>query len=192
MKLGIDIDGVLADFTTGFQVLTMRTTSKKLPPPTSWDYMREVLSPSEMTFLWDRIKTTQFWHNLMPLPEASKLLKVFVPFLEANTDNEVYFITSRPGQRAKLQSEQWLREYTKLTNPTVCMIPVEDYACKGHIAKGLGLDLFIDDNIQATEAVITYGPAKCNVYLIDQPWNQTSQLRRATQNYIAEILYATI
>jgi uncharacterized HAD superfamily protein len=67
---------------------------------------------------------------------------------------------------AKYYSEIWLGAHG-MQNPTV--IISND---KGPIAKGLNLDIFIDDKPENIIDVVTAAP-KCKCYIINKPYNQT-------------------
>ena len=78
---------------------------------------------------------------------------------------EVFFVTSRPGLRAKLQTERWLLYTMDFACPTVIVSRQ-----KGLVAAALGIDLIVDDKPEnVREVMLAAGSIGA---LFDQPWNQ--------------------
>lgn len=111
MRIGLDVDGVFADFVLGFtKVLNEITDSEFMPYST--DEQKEWrfdVSSSTYDFAWDVIgQRMNWWMTLEPL--ISDMDKVAVNYLIHN--NDVYFITSRKslkrGLSAQMQTEYWL------------------------------------------------------------------------------------
>jgi 5'(3')-deoxyribonucleotidase len=188
MRIGIDMDGVLADFVTSHIQAIKKITGKELPPlsdtyPDVWDYDKAAgVTSEERNQVWEYIKASGFQAKLLPLPGAVEAIERLNA--AAYGGHHVYFITSRTGSLAKMHSEQWLR-WHGMDNPTVLIAHN-----KGPVALGLELEVFIDDRPENNEDVIntltgrnTSQPGAeraltCRVYLPDQPWN-----RWATQAY---------
>lgn len=170
MRIGCDIDGVLADFNTAFIDLIKRQTGIQFPRPSStypdtWNYHRPLVAKFQEDALWEHIKTTGFWGQLHALPGAVEALTMLD---KVRRDHDIYFITSRPGNRAKWLSEQWL-SWHGFFQATV-LIADE----KGPVAKGLMLDIFVDDK---PENIVDVAEArkKTRCYLINRPYNQMLQ-----------------
>jgi uncharacterized HAD superfamily protein len=169
MRIGIDVDGVLAAFNEAFIELIKHELNIELPPvsgtyPDVWSYhRRDGVSAKQDQQLWNVIKTTPFWstlHAMAGAPDAVRRLNAL-----ANMGNDVYFITSRPGALAKYYTEFWLRGHGMM-NPTV-LIAID----KGPIAEALNLNVFIDDKIENIKEVLMCAPwVKC--YIVDAPYNQ--------------------
>lgn len=154
LRIGLDIDGCLADFNSAYRQTLLDVSGRPLIPegfqPPLWDYAPFYgYTPEEDKRAWDRIKTnTRFWQTLQPLPGAEDLLEL------ANVVNgDVYFLTNRPGTTAKRQTETWLRFYG-LWEPTVLIAPGN----KGKIAEGLQLTDLIDDRPENCFAVAYESP----------------------------------
>lgn len=191
LRLGLDIDGCLADFNTGFIALIKQMTGIQLPVvsstyPDVWNYHRAGgVTKEQDAVLWAKIKFSSFWQDLPALPGTAAALRNLANWRTAG--HEIYFITSRPGQLAKYQTEEWLK-VIGFSIPTVLIADSE--AAKGDLARGLNLDAFIDDKPENCAAVLNatrYGlhctPGEnpivtdwaypCAVYLFDAPYNQT-------------------
>ena len=139
MKIGIDVDGVIAD--TLHAILTQLNSS--------WDITKGWkggLSDKDYDAVWEKAKTIQnFWGHLRT---------------EVNVDNEtcallrrvvclhdVWFITNRfatlVGTSPMKQTKYWLYTRIGIASPNVLVA-----SKKGPVAQILGLDAFIDDNLQ--------------------------------------------
>lgn len=170
-RIGVDIDGVLANFCLAFMDLLVEVTGRDLVPesvkentrtipiwnwPAHYGYTRE-----EEQRAWDRVKESdEFWQTLKAMPGATELLDQL-----NHVNGDVYFVTSRLGNSAKRQTETWLRFYGAW-EPTVLV----NYGNKGKIAQGLQLTHFIDDNADNCKAVLAEVPA-CSIYLLRCGYN---------------------
>jgi uncharacterized HAD superfamily protein len=179
LRIGVDIDGVLADFNTSFIKRVIEVTGRDLFPtrpfdiPT-WNYPEHYgYTSKEVSAVWDSIKKDAiFWRALFPYSEAKQAL-AYLGSRQNIYGDEVYFITARPGILAKRQTEEWLvgqiamTGYYGQTMPTVLIS-----SQKGLCAKALDLDLYIDDRMENVLDVYERAPLCCTL-LFDQPWNQT-------------------
>lgn len=172
MKIGIDVDGVLANFNESYIELIKKETGIALPKPDAtypdqWHYERAGgVTREQENRIWEEIKSTQFWGTLQPMAGALDALRRLNAL--RFTGVQSYFITSRPGRMAKFYTEMWLK-FHGMDMPTVVI--ADD---KGSVAKGIVLDVFVDDkpeNIQDVAATT----ARTRVYLIDQPYNREYQ-----------------
>lgn len=169
MKIGIDLDGCLADFNTSFIRKVVIVTGRNLFPegyaPTEWNYPETLgYTRDEVSKVWNVIKSNRnFWARLdcyhgEKVVQALDLLNTRQAY-----GDEVYFITSRVGYKAKEQSEAWLR-YHGMAHPTV-LISSE----KGLCALALKLDAYIDDNVDNVMAMRVQAP-NCKGFLCSRPW----------------------
>lgn len=161
---GIDIDGVLADFVTALNDLAFRVTGKHLQnPPLTWNYQREPggLTPEEESKLWGMVQSSGFWQRIRPLASMVE----FGRLRKLEFYHPLYFITTRGGDYAKWETEEWLRGQD-FHNPTVLISPN-----KGPVARGLGLTHFLDDKPENCLDVWKESP-ETKVYLLDATYNQ--------------------
>lgn len=148
MKVVFDVDGVLTDFVAGFtNLLAACAVELKAPPfvphtnaeQQSWDFDAQ---PDVLALAWQIVRDTYFWQKLKPLIG----LREFYLINELRADYDVYFLTSRPGKRAKQQTERWLKNYG-VNNPTV--IVVSSPTDKLDVLSGLDpVDFLIEDHPQ--------------------------------------------
>lgn len=177
MRLGIDVDGCLADFNSSFMDLIIGVTGRNLFPtrpfdiPT-WDYPESYgYSNHEVSQVWNVIRQDKlFWASLEPLPSAQTFLTRCA--MAADT-HDLYFITSRPGLLAKQQTEAWLLANGGLDRPTVLVSSM-----KGWCARALRLDAYLDDKDTNAVDVRMANPSGYT-FLLDQPWNRTDVLDQA-------------
>lgn len=175
MRLGIDVDGVLADFNTSFINRTISVTGVDLFPPRPfdipiWDYPQHYgYGAAQVEAAWENIcADPMFWAKL-PLYDWTQ---AFLRRLNTSTD-DVYFITSRLGAGPKQQTEAWLQYYGGPIYPTVLISGAKGYCCKA-----LQIDVYIDDRDKNVIDVRTTSPAT-RVFLLDQPWNRTPGVTEA-------------
>lgn len=148
LVIGVDLDGVLANFNAAYRTKLIEVTGRDLIPeqdcsgntvettPPCWYYPVDHYgyTKDEDKATWKAIvESPDFWRSIRPYPET-------FDFLCGLGDNEVYFITTRPGATAHSQSVEWLE---RLGEPTPNVIIAR--GSKGDIAKGIGLTHFIDD-----------------------------------------------
>lgn len=167
MRIGIDIDGVLADFYSAYERLCIEVEGvdhfgvHRFPQeyPCTWNWPEHYgYSDATVKEVWRRIKTSRdFWAKLTTLPDMGYLS--YIP-----TGAEVYFITARPGLNPKYQTEMWFRYYD-VPSPTVLISDQKGLCCAA-----LNLDKYIDDKwenvIDAAETSFA------TVFLIDRPYNR--------------------
>lgn len=182
MRIGFDVDGLLADFTRSFMPLLVKVTGKNLfepddinnPPCWNWDIHRGY-TKDEQRAAWAVIKESpSFWTTLRP---TSQLRTLQVMILDLLRNHEVYFITNRMGTDPKWQTELWLRQHLQIDLPTVLIS-----GAKGLCAKALKLDCYIDDNAdncndvinQTCEhwGVVPVGAPATRTYLLDASYNR--------------------
>ncbi len=178
MRIGIDVDGVLADFNTAFILRVIKETGKDLFPrrpfdiPT-WNYPESYgYTNDEVHAVWTAIKADpQFWLNLPPYADTLQSLSVLSQ--KSHEGNDLYFVTSRPGINAKSQTEKWLRENGFKDRPTV-LISSE----KGLCAEALNLDAYIDDRDLNVRDVSDARGQNTKTFLLDRPWNRGFSLEK--------------
>lgn len=183
MRIGFDIDGVLANFIPSYQKLAIEVAGKDLfdrgdyknPPCWNWPEYRGY-SKETMKEVWNRIKNDErFWMDLDPLPGVSTLRMCI---LDLQRYHEIYFVTSRVGSDVKWQTEQWLRLHLAIDLPTVLIS-----SAKGLCAKALKLDCYLDDNADnVNDVVLKTLPEEISVTL-------PNILQPATRTYLLDASY---
>lgn len=143
LRLGIDIDGCLADFNAGYRKLFVEITGRDLfrgeTDPPCWHYHSAYgYNDADMVAVWKAIGESQnFWETLKPYEGAEEFLR----WLSWRAkDAEIYFITTRNGKDVKAQTEAWLNKHG-FPRATVLIAR----GSKGALAAGLQLTHMLDD-----------------------------------------------
>jgi FMN phosphatase YigB (HAD superfamily) len=173
MRIGFDIDGVLADFNKSFIELVIEITGEdKFPPrpfaiPT-WHYPQHYgYSDEAMDFVngpvWNAVRTAEtFWADLDSYEWTHDVLDDLMSLRHHGHD--IYFITDRPGVRAKEQTEHWLH-WKGFDEPTVLIS-----GAKGLVAQALNLDAYVDDRAENVDKVAA-ASFTTRAFLLNRPWN---------------------
>jgi hypothetical protein len=181
-RIGIDMDGCLADFNTAFINLIIKETGEDLFPPrpfdiTEWHYPQSFgyTNGKHLNKVWKAIEESDtFWETLKPLKGAQEtIIQLYGRVLKGD---DVYFITTRPSTgkvSAKHQTEKWLMNQTvgyldiwADFYPTVLVT-----SQKGAVAQALNLTHLIDDKWENCVDV-EVSTDETQVYLLDRSWNQ--------------------
>lgn len=184
MKVGLDVDGVLARFNDRYIDLIVEVTGRDLfgSRPVdirTWNYPEQQFgySDDEMSKVWGVITSSlDFWRNLDAYDDTARQLRRLA-FLAEHT-HDVYFVTSRPGVRAKAQTERWLAAHG-FPEPTVLIT-----SHKGLAARTLALDVYVDDRWENALDVAT---TKTRSYLLTQSWNADYDAHAAGVQRIATL-----
>lgn len=169
-RIGVDVDGVLADFNAAFIPHMAKIAGRNLFPegyqPHTWNYPESMgYTGKEVDAAWTDIKqSADFWQNLLPYYSEHIPLVLEALRVRQHYGDEVYFITARLGIKPKLQTETWLNRMG-FPRPTVLIS-----ADKGGCAKALDLNYYVDDRHTNCDAVDDAQP-DCETFLVDRPWN---------------------
>ncbi len=148
-----DVDGVLSDFSTGYDQLCNRLGVPAPGRNAPWDAKWNEL-------VWSEIRSSvDFWLELPSLVSDSVFARI------QRIAEPVYFVTARPGTRTKWQTEEWLKD-RGVYEPTVVVT-----GKKAEFAHAAGVTYAIDD--KAGNAVaIQYMAPEAKIYLLDAPYNR--------------------
>lgn len=186
MRIAIDIDGCLANFNLGYLRLLKQLSGLDIKVdestwPSEWNWAA-LLLPQGITKYheveaWDLIESgdSEFWASLEPYDGVYTAATLYQ---QLNAYHDVYFVTSRPGYRAKHQTEKWLSMHGFGPNPTVLISHK-----KGFAAAGLELDHLIDDKPENLFDVRKIMGLSCKGWLVQRPWNQGADTRFVFTTY---------
>ena len=155
LRIGIDVDGVLADFRTGFHE-TARATLGRSIPPLQDSTETQPLSPDEVKRVWDAVKRTQNWWMTLKPYEPDQIARLYS--LSRDAGWEIFFLTNRPasaGDSVQFQTQSWIERYG-FYMPSVLTIP----GSRGEVANGLRLHLAIDDLLLNCIEVVSASTSK--------------------------------
>ena len=178
-KLGIDVDGVLAEFDKNFVKVLSHIGCEIVFPldspefPDVWCWPEKWgATDAQIRAAWEYVKqSNNFWYELLTKPNTHHDISALR--VAENRGHSIYFITNRPGDSAKRQTEDWLLA-RGWPLPTV-LVTIE--GTKHLAAEALGLDAYIDDNLANLEG----HPEGTRLFLLDRPLNRHVDSSRYTR-----------
>ncbi len=160
IRIGIDVDGVIADFRTAFHAAAVRCLRRDVADSDDLESVGP-LSPDDVRRVWEYIARTQNWWMDVPPYEADQIARLYS--LTRAIGWEIFFMTKRPpsaGDSVQFQTQWWIERFGFYL-PAVLTVP----GSRGDIANGLRLDLIIDDQVINCVEVISAAPAKALLML---------------------------
>ena len=173
LRIGFDLDGVVADFRTAFLDVAgkllghdaIRHPRHRMP-----DF--DAVSAADAKRVWRVItETPNWWLGLAPY-EPAQIARLYQ--LARRYRWEVSFLTSRiptAGDSVQFQSQTWLEAYG-FYMPAVVTVP----GSRGEIANALRLDMIIDD--QFLNCLEVVGASQTKAILLLQTGDPASNNRR--------------
>jgi hypothetical protein len=158
LRIGFDIDGVVADFLTAFSEVASQVLS--------WKHRGTIadlkeLSEGDTRKVWKVITGTPNWWLTLKPYEANALEQLYR--LSRELKWEVVFMTTRvptAGETVLFQSQWWL-ESQGFYLPSVVTVP----GSRGDLANSLRLDLLVDDQLMNCADVIGASQTKALLML---------------------------
>ena len=157
LRVGFDIDGVLANFRTAF-----RTTATKLVRGNVEDFdpddtdVESPLEADDVRRVWDHIARTPNWWMEIDAYEPDQIARLYGLARAARW--EVFFMTKRPpsaGDSVQFQTQWWIERFGFYL-PAVLTVP----GSRGDVANALRLDLIVDDQLINCVEVVSASPTK--------------------------------
>ena len=155
LRLGFDIDGVLADFQTA-----LGSACRDLIGIEAGLVSARDLPTVELKRAWRRIIRTPNWWTTLSAYEPDQIARLYD--LTRRNRWEVFFLTKRPptvGDTVQVQTQWWI-ESQGFYLPSVATVP----SSRGEIAQALRLDLVVDD--QFVECVDCIGSSAAKALLM--------------------------
>ncbi len=210
LRLGFDMDGVLADFESAFHETEVRlfgpdASSKPGDPeqeeaaeakaaaaiPAQTEAASDLPSPRRLRrrrdAVWAAIRTTpNFWTTLQPL-DRNAVPRLHELMLRHGW--EVFFMTQRPetdGDTVQRQTQRWLVDQG-FDLPSVLVLA----GSRGAAAAALRLDYHVDDSAQHCVDIVSEAQARPILILPEQDQatvTKARKLRIATAHSIGESL----
>ncbi len=156
LRIGFDVDGVVADFGRGF-----RGACGELLGKAGDGEGADTLSASELKRVWKHvIGTTNWWMTLEPY-EPAQVERLYK--LARRHKWEVFFLTKRPqteGDSVQFQTQWWI-EHHGFYLPSVLTLP----GSRGEAANALRLDVTVDDQLLECADIISSSTSKALLML---------------------------
>jgi hypothetical protein len=152
LRLGIDVDGVVADFRSAFHALAARELGE-----TAAGSATPELSKADVERLWKAVARMGNWWVDLPAYEADQVARLYD--LSRKGRWEVFFMTSRPpsaGDAVQLQTQVWLERYG-FYMPSVLTAPA---GARGELARALRIDVMVDDHLVNCMEIVGASNAK--------------------------------
>lgn len=187
MKIGIDIDEVLAGLIAGIFGYHNKTRGSNFDPtnpesPFIQHYMN--YSPEETADFLTEFYANTAHEDVPPVVGA-------IEAIQNLKNNELILITIRP-EHFRTQTEEWLLHHFSNAFSEIHMLGdslgVGGFKkTKGELAKELGIQIFIEDSLSNAKNI---SEKNIPVILLDKPWNQgelpENVFRVATWNLAVE------
>jgi len=173
LRVGIDLDGVLAQFDAPALELMRQiqptgiadVVFDDITHPDTWGWPAKYgVTPATSREFWKRVCTsdTAFWNRLPVTSEVDMSLKRLLD----GPDIQTYYVTSRPFA-AIAATQSWLDRFGFKGT----LIVVKS-GTKGHVVNALGLHALIDDKMENLTDVLESCKRSCVPILLSKPWNK--------------------
>jgi hypothetical protein len=156
LRLGFDIDGVLANFRASFRATAVKILRHDVEEAADSPDTVTQLTPDEIRRVWDHIAKTQNWWMQLEPYEPDQIARLYS--MARAVGWEVFFLTKRPasaGDSVQFQTQWWIERFGFYL-PSVLTVP----GSRGDIANGLRLDLIVDDQLINCVEVISASACK--------------------------------
>ena len=162
LRVGFDLDGVVADFRTGFLDVAAKIVGREaIRRPSSPMPDLDAVSAADSRRVWKVITGTPNWWATLSPYEPAQIARLYQ--LARQFRWEVSFLTSRiptAGDSVQYQSQAWLESHGYYM-PAVVTVP----GSRGEIANALRLDVIIDDQFLNCLEVVGASQAKALLLL---------------------------
>ena len=181
LRVGFDLDGVVADFRTAFLECAVKLLGRAaIQRPTSPMPDLDSVSEADAKRVWKVIiETPNWWLGVAPY-EPAQIARLYQ--LARRFRWEVSFLTSRlptSGDSVQFQSQAWLEAHG-FYMPAVVTVP----GSRGEIANALRLDVIIDD--QFLNCLEVVGASQAKAVLLLRMGDQNLE-RQATERGIGVV-----
>jgi hypothetical protein len=162
LRIGIDLDGVLADFRSAFRATAMHCLRRDVDDPAAaLEGTPGSLTDKDIRKVWDHIARTPNWWMEVPAFEPEQIARLYA--CTPASAWEVFFLTKRPasaGDSVQFQTQWWIERFGFYL-PAVLTVP----GSRGDIANGLRLDLIVDDQLINCVEVVSASASKAMLML---------------------------
>lgn len=160
LRIGIDVDGVLADFRTAFHATSREALGRQVPEVFD-PVATPALAQQDVRRVWETVGRTHNWWTRLPPYEPARIARLYE--LTRASGWEVFFLTNRPpsaGDSVQYQTQWWIEQHGFYL-PAVLTVP----GSRGEVANGLRLNLIVDDLLLNCIEVVGASTAKALLML---------------------------
>lgn len=140
LRIGIDVDGVLADFRTAFHRAARECLRREIEDPDD-PKSEQARRQLDVRRVWQYIAKQPNWWLGLTAYEPAQIARLYS--LARGGAWEVFFLTNRPataGDTVQFQTQWWIEAHGFYL-PSVLTVP----GLRGDVAGALRLDLIVDD-----------------------------------------------
>jgi len=158
LRLGFDIDGVLANFQAAFRATAVRIGTRNVDQADQAGAAQSgsPMSADDVRRVWEHIAKTPNWWMEIDAYEPEQIARLYS--LTRAAGWEVFFLTKRPpsaGDSVQFQTQWWIERFGFYL-PSVLTVP----GSRGDVANALRLDLLVDDQLINCVEVVSASPTK--------------------------------
>ena len=166
LRIGFDVDGVVADFRSAFRAAARQSLRRDVAdaPSSAGADTGGALSAGEIDRVWQHIARTPNWWMSVPPFEPAEIARLYS--ISRSARWEVFFLTKRPpsgGDTVQFQTQWWLEQHGFYL-PSVVTVP----GSRGELANALRLDLVVDDQFVNCAEIIAASTTK-TVLMLREP-----------------------
>lgn len=162
MRIGLDLDGVVADWTRSVIENLNRFQNEKIDPdfqPPSWDWFKDNLPSEAWQWIW-RGGCRAIFENAKPLPGARRFI------FDLDNLGDIVVMTARPKIAWSLTRQWWDQHFSPVFPSGF------NFFYSGLEKHKVQVDVLIEDN---AEYAIHYAEwdknGNARVFLLDRAWN---------------------
>lgn len=161
LRLGIDLDGVVADFNAGWTKLHRDEFGSDVHPAsvTTWDGLAELAGFADMALFWEWAKGNDdrpsIFRHLDPYPDAIPMLRRF-----REEGHRIVIVTTKP-EWAVTDTFRWLADNDMPTTEVHISNRKYEVDC----------DIYLDDSPWVLRDLLEHRPA-ATVCRFVRPWNR--------------------
>jgi len=157
LRVGFDIDGVLANFRSAFRATAVRLFRGNVDDfDPDGPQAASPLSDGDVRRVWEHIAKAPNWWMEIDAYEPDQIARLYS--LTRAAGWEIFFLTKRPpsaGDSVQFQTQWWIERFGFYL-PAVLTVP----GSRGDIANALRLDLVVDDQLINCVEVVSASPTK--------------------------------
>jgi len=169
MKIGIDIDGIIADFVSSFLPYLNKYCKCKVEDIVSYDFEKNIdISHENIEKLWKEVESNKIYSDLSLVKNSKMALEILA------RENRIYLISSRKKESHK-DTLTWLRR-NKIPFDRLILTN----GLKDKISSMKKCDIVIEDSLEVARILEAQG---IPVLLFEYPWSRIGKKIKFVKNW---------